>query len=198
MELNNRYKNLSKKAEKLLKDKGIEKNEKYYDDIEKLVEELNIHQIELEMQNQELQETNQKLENEQKRYKELYHMSALFDKIGVPILLIHPDTGQITDANPAASTFYGYRIEELKAMNIAEINQLTESEVKTEIENTRKSGKKYFNFKHKRANGDIRDVEVYSGPLRMHGELLLYLIIHDITAQREAEATLRQALEKLN
>jgi DNA-binding CsgD family transcriptional regulator len=47
------------------------------------------------------------------------------------------------------------------------------------------------------ANEEIRDVEVYSGPLRLHGKKLLYSIIHDITDRKQAEKALRKAHDRL-
>jgi two-component system cell cycle sensor histidine kinase/response regulator CckA len=37
------------------------------------------------------------------------------------------------------------------------------------------------------ASGEIRDVEVYSGPIKVHGKELLYSIVYDITARKKAE-----------
>ena len=37
------------------------------------------------------------------------------------------------------------------------------------------------------ANGELRDVEVYSGPIKVHGRELLYSIAHDISARKKAE-----------
>jgi PAS domain-containing protein len=47
------------------------------------------------------------------------------------------------------------------------------------------------------ANGQIRDVEVYSGPLFMHGKQLLYSIIHDITERKMAEEALQRSNDQL-
>jgi signal transduction histidine kinase len=44
-----------------------------------------------------------------------------------------------------------------------------------------------FYFRHRLANGVIRDVEVYSGPIKVHGRELLYSIVHDISARKKAE-----------
>ena len=38
------------------------------------------------------------------------------------MILIDPDSGAIVDANPAASTYYGWNHEELLKMKIEEIN----------------------------------------------------------------------------
>ncbi|MBN2664524.1 MAG: PAS domain S-box protein [Bacteroidales bacterium] len=116
--MNKKYKQLRQKAEQLLKQKGIEKPEQFYDDIDRLVEELNIHQIELEMQNQELQEANLKLQentkklaNEQKRYKELY--------MNAPVAYFTLNrTGNIIDINKAAAQMLNIPIHQFKYTSI--------------------------------------------------------------------------------
>jgi ATP/maltotriose-dependent transcriptional regulator MalT len=47
-----------------------------------------------------------------------------------------------------------------------------------------------FYFKHRLASGKIRDVEVYSGPIKVYGRELLYSIIHDVTKRKQAELSL--------
>ena len=65
-----KYIELRKKAEQLLHQKGSAKSEQYFNDIEKLVEELNIHQIELEMQAEELQRSNNLIAKEHEKYED--------------------------------------------------------------------------------------------------------------------------------
>jgi len=111
MNIDTKYKELRQKAESLLKEKGIEKSETYYDAIDKLVEELNIHQIELEMQNMELQETNQKLIREQKRFKELY--------LNAPVAYFTLNrTGNIVELNQAAADLLKTPVHKFKYTSI--------------------------------------------------------------------------------
>ncbi len=110
-------------------------------------------------------------------------------------LLIDPLTGGIVDANPAAVSFYGYDSETLKRMNIADINTLTHEQVKDEIERARRNEKDFFSFQHRLASGEIRDVDVYSCPIELHGRPLLYSIIHDVTDRRKMEDKLLEAEE---
>ena len=74
------------------------------------------------------------------------------------MLIIDPNTGNIVDANPAASSFYGYSYEELFKMNIESINNLPDHDVKSEMQKSRSFQKNNFIFQHTLANGDIRDV----------------------------------------
>ena len=51
----------------------------------------------------------------------------------------------------------------------------------------------YFEFAHRRADGSIRNVEVFSGPINMGGKHLLHSIIHDITDRKRAEQALKES-----
>lgn len=140
-------------------------------------------------------------QNELKLQKELNESqsrwSTLFNSSGVAMLLIDPSQGNIEDANKAASEYYGYSIEQLKQMKITKINEMTDEEVQNEIDLTRKLGKKYFNFKHRLFNNDVRDVEVYSTAIKLSGETKLFSIIHDITERRAAQEKIEQINNQL-
>ncbi len=111
-------------------------------------------------------------------------------------LVIEPVSGDIIDANIAATMFYGYSHEQLCGMNISDINQLPTAEIATERQRAVREQRNYFEFPHKLANGIIRWVEVYSTPVETSGRPLLYSIIHDITERKKAEEALRDSEEK--
>jgi len=54
-----------------------------------------------------------------------------------------------------------------------------------------KAQRTHFSFKHLLADGSVRDVEVFSGPIYMNGKMLLYSIINDITERNRMEQELR-------
>ncbi len=121
---------------------------------------------------------------------------GLFQNDHVIMLIIDPQSGQIMDANPAAEHFYGWNLAELRRINIKEINTLTPGEVQAEMERARAASKNYFVFKHHRADGSIRAVEVYSGRVAWRGQAMLYSIVHDITERALLEEARRQSEEK--
>jgi PAS domain S-box-containing protein len=113
--------------------------------------------------------------------------SSLFKNNHSVMLLIDPESADIVDANPAACSFYGWSQEELTSMKITDINMLPNEQVFQEIERAKSEARYHFFFRHCLANEEIRDVEVYSGPIRLHGKELLYSIIHDISERKRAE-----------
>ncbi|MGB5992350.1 MAG: PAS domain S-box protein [Desulfobacterales bacterium] len=112
---------------------------------------------------------------------------SLFKNNHSIMLLIDPETANIVDANPAAVSFYGWSYEALIRKKMFDINTLTEEQVFGEMEKAKMEQRKQFYFRHCLASGEIRDVEVYSGPIKVHGKELLYSIVYDITARKKAE-----------
>ena len=122
----------------------------------------------------------------------------IFQKNNAVKLVIDPDSGTIITANQAAAKFYGYSVSQLETMNINEINVLSPELITTEMTLAVNEKRKYFNFLHRLASGEIRNVEVYSGPIDSGGRILLYSIIHDITDRRLAEEKLARSESFLN
>ena len=118
---------------------------------------------------------------------------SLFADAVVVMLLIDPRSGAIVEVNPAACAWYGWSREEMLAMRIEQLNTLSQSEVRAEMESARTRQRTAFRFKHRRADGTIRDVEVFSGPLELQGKTLLYSMVHDVTEHMEAEQALQES-----
>ncbi|WP_417914602.1 PAS domain S-box protein [Candidatus Electronema sp. JM] len=112
-------------------------------------------------------------------------------------LIINPENGQIEEANEAACRYYGYNLATLLSMRITDINPLPPAEVKAAMARAAAQRQLHFQFRHRLASGELRDVEVYSSPLQNGERTLLYSIIHDITDRRRAEDALRESTERL-
>jgi PAS domain S-box-containing protein len=127
----------------------------------------------------------EELRESEERYRQLFESNHSV------MLLIDPESGDIVDANPAGSSFYGWTREELKQKKISDINTLSPDEIAAEMESAKREARNHFFFPHRRADGTVRDVEVYSGSIRTKGKTLLFSIIHDISERRQAEDALR-------
>ncbi|MEI7708182.1 MAG: GAF domain-containing protein [Chlorobium sp.] len=126
-------------------------------------------------------QTEASLIQSEKRFKEM------FEEHSAIMLTFNPDTGFIMEANKAAIEFYGWTIDEIRKLRIHDINTLTPEEVERAIEQTKTGEKNHFLFRHSRANGSIRDVEVYSRTIVTDGRSFVYTIVHDVTERKDYE-----------
>ena len=122
---------------------------------------------------------------------------SLFEDNHCAMLLVDPETGAVVDANPSACAFYGFPQKILTSMRITQINTLSQEEVFEEMRKAKAEERNYFDFRHRLANGTIRDVEVFSGPITIGGRSLLCSIIHDVSARKEVEREKEHLIDKL-
>jgi diguanylate cyclase (GGDEF)-like protein/PAS domain S-box-containing protein len=130
------------------------------------------------------------LRDSERRYRQMFENTRAVQ------LILDPESGEIVDANAAACEYYGYTREEMRTLRIWDINVRGEAGVRTDLADAKNQRVNLFHFRHMRANGDIRDVEVHSGPIEVGGRKLLYSIISDVTERRRAEHALQQSEEK--
>lgn len=131
-------------------------------------------------------------EEDLRRSEEKYR--GLFVRNKAPTLIVDGGSGRIVDANPAAALFYGMEREALLAMNIQEINTLDPDEIAAEMAEAEEERRSHFHFRHKLADGQLRDVEVYSSPVEWEGARRLYSIIIDVTERSLAEKRVERSL----
>ncbi len=73
---------------------------------------------------------------------------------------------------------------------------LQKSRLNTLIDEVLHLGKSAFELKHKLSNGEIRDVEVFTGPIKINRKELIYSIVTDITERKNSRQELIQAKVK--
>lgn len=125
----------------------------------------------------------------------VYH--SLFEQNQSAILLIDYATLRIVDANPAACSFYGYNKPELLAKTVTEIIVQPEAQHLINTDPAIAGCQKWFKVQHRLANGDIRQVEVHSSPIQVHGRQLLSWIIPGITGGKQPEQELHRRNREL-
>jgi len=129
-----------------------------------------------------------------KEREELYR--AMFEKNSAVKLLIDPDNGDIVDANIAACEYYGHNIETMRRMNYKQIYSYPAEQLFEDLRKAKKEESSYFILRHKLSSGEIREVEVYTGPIDVKGRILLFCIVHDITERKRAESALQESEKK--
>ncbi|RKE04370.1 PAS domain S-box protein [Marinifilum flexuosum] len=125
-------------------------------------------------------ESFRKLRESERRHK------AIFQDSGSIMLLINPLNGKIVDANHAAINYTGYPRDVLLSMNIDQINISKKEHLAEEMMKVSKGEKNYFEFQHRIASGEIRNVEVYASSFEENGLKLLHSIIFDVTEKKKA------------
>lgn len=133
----------------------------------------------------------QKRTAELKKSEERFH--NMFYNHEAVMWLVNPETGMIIEANKSAEQFYGHSFKTSDQFRIQELNALPEDVIREKMTNAINQKHNYFIFPHKLASGEIRTVEVYSSPIDMNGERLLFSIIHDITERKRMEDALKES-----
>ncbi len=131
-----------------------------------------------------------RLKESESRYR------SLFESNHAVMLLVDPEEGRIVDANPAACDYYGWSRSTLKRLAVWDINTLDAAAVKEKMAAALFAGERRFLFQHRRADGSVRDVEVYSGSILLEERNLLYSIVFDVTERIRAENALIEAKER--
>ncbi len=131
------------------------------------------------------------LQDSENRYR------SLFANNSAMMLVVDPRDGAIVEANPAAVAFYGWPPGELARKRISDINVLPSNHIRDSLTSVLRRERQHFRFQHRRADGSVRDVEVYSTPISLRGQPLLCSIVHDITDRIAAEFAVARSEENL-
>lgn len=95
-------------------------------------------------------------------------------------------SGQISDANEAATNFYGYSFEKLLSMKTYDITKLPYFVVMKKRMEAAQKISTIFIFPHILADGTVTDVEVRSFPVNIDGRRYLFSEIIEISASNKA------------
>jgi PAS domain S-box-containing protein len=185
-----RYRTLNKKLEErvLERTKDLAKTNA-------LLEEELAARIRLE---QELTESRDELEvRVQERTAELAASEARFHNMfqdhEAIMWLVKPETGVIVEANRSAKQFYGYPFSSSKQVKIQDLNIQGKDEILKALGGAVNRKNNYFLVPHQLASGETRTVEIYTSPIEINNEILLFSIIHDVTERHKMELALKES-----
>ncbi|NVN91274.1 MAG: transporter substrate-binding domain-containing protein [Desulfuromonadales bacterium] len=133
----------------------------------------------------DLLQRTERLRESEERYR------SIFEHTLSVMLVIDPENGSIVDANPAATSFYGWSLDELTSMSISTINTLDPDEHSALTKLALSGFRNHFQFCHRLANGSTRDVDAFTGPIVFGGKTMLLSIIHDISERKMIDETHR-------
>lgn len=128
------------------------------------------------------------------------HYRRLFEALSDAVFLIDNETGDLLDANPAASDLYGYTCDQLLRMKNTDLSAQPE-ETEHVTRNTPIEPAEVVTIPrrlHKNSNGDVFPVEITGRFFIKEGRPLHIAIIRDVTEFRRVEDELRRSEELLN
>jgi len=134
----------------------------------------------------EIRKSQRRLEESERKFR------SIFNESSAVLLLISAEDGKILEANPAAAKYYGYPLDRLLSMNHSDLSVLEPDRLLAVRKNATVGTKHLIQSKHRLSNGKIRDVEIYWGPIEIAGTVVLFMIVHDITARKRAEDLLKR------
>jgi PAS domain S-box-containing protein len=107
-------------------------------------------------------------------------------------------SGKIIDVNKASSEISGYSLDELKQMNIGDLDLQETSELAARLQRmTGERGAEQFESRHRRKDGSVYDIEVSASFLDIEGGQFI-CFSRDITQRKLFEKKLRLSEEKFS
>ena len=137
-------------------------------------------------------------ELEKEQHPDSLHNDVFFDNNEAIMLIIDPDNQDIIRVSKAAESFYGFPPGQLTKMKISDINVMSQEEIKRKIAEIRNSSSNSFQFKHRIADGRVKDVEVYQSKVKLvNGKDVFSLIVFDVSKISEAEEQMELTSKQL-
>ena len=130
--------------------------------------------------------------------QETLHVTQFaLDRSSEPVLWLDM-RGRFTYVNDAACESLGYSREELLALSVPDINPaFTEEKLQSSLVKIAETETVTFESVHRRKNGEEFPVDITANYLRRDEREFVFVISHDISMRKRAEAALRDAAEKL-
>jgi PAS domain S-box-containing protein len=122
---------------------------------------------------------------------------SIFEQAADSIFLIDAESGELVEYNDQTFENLGYTREEFKALKITDFEVIeTPEEIENHVEYILQEEHDRFMTKHRTKDGKIRNIQVSSRSISIHGKDYIQTIARDITELVEAEEKLRESEEK--
>ncbi|HXC24813.1 MAG TPA: PAS domain S-box protein, partial [Gemmatimonadaceae bacterium] len=170
--------------------------------LEESHEQLQHQTVELEQQQEEtealaaeLEQTNAELRTSEARYRLLFEVNPL------PTMVLEASSLRILAVNRVACEHYGYERDHFVTLTMRDLCAPEDLPILEQLM-AQPIERRYRplapgRIRHHDARGRILDVEVASDALEFEGHDAWLLVVHDVSAQRRAEETIRTTTDRL-
>jgi PAS domain S-box-containing protein len=135
----------------------------------------------------ERKQAEQKLRESEEKYR------SIFNAAKDAIIIVDHDTGRILDVNESACKLYGFTLEEMLKLKVAD----TSAEPEETLGGIRAEVNEIPLRYHKKQDGTVFPVEISASFYSQNGRRLITAVVRDITARKRAEEALRSSQQKL-
>jgi PAS domain S-box-containing protein len=122
---------------------------------------------------------------------------TLFEQPGVAMFLIDPVAGSVLDVNEAGSRLYGWDRATLRTMRLQDLEESTPDELRSALDHAQDSSQRTFVRRVRTGTGEVRDMEIMTGPIHIDGRDLLHSVVQDVTERVRTERALQGAHAQL-
>lgn len=110
------------------------------------------------------------------------------------IVLLLDEQGGVLDANDRAQEAYGYSYEQLRTLNVRDLQALeVPGDFSAQFETVQREQSTRFETVHVRKDGSDFPVEVSSRSFQQSGTMYVQSIVRDISERKKAESSLRES-----
>lgn len=138
----------------------------------------------------EQKDAQRQLAERERTYREM------FERTSAVKVLVDPENGEIVDANAAACAYYGYGANDGDRL-ASQVSLMAEDELRQLLARSAGGEQQFFRSRHRLMSGEVREVEVHMGPVRMNGRQYVHAIVHDVTDREHYQAELVEKSAKL-
>jgi len=123
---------------------------------------------------------------------------AIFEQAADAIVLLDGETGAMVEFNDRAYENLGYTREEFETISLADIEAVeSPQDVAEHVKRIVDEDADTFETKHRRKDGELRDIIVNTRTISAHGREFITAIWHDTTELKQAEEALRENERRL-
>lgn len=123
---------------------------------------------------------------------------SMFENHLSPKLLVAPNTGLITDANPAACHFYHQSRQELLGRKLHDLQLRPDPLFDAQFRMTCSEVVQFSACQQRLGNGEVRTVEMFTSPLTVAGHTMVQIDVRDVSEREHATQELADQTARLS